>query len=164
MPRPRFRRLSPEELVAKRANGECYYYTEKFSNDHKCKTKSVFLLEMDDGDEPEALAEDLGISLHALTSIDVADTMKLHIKIHGQTLVALMDTGSTHTFVKETVVPHISLLVTPRQGLTVKVTNGERVASHGVCKEADMVIGDEHFTANLYVLPLDGFDIVLDVH
>jgi hypothetical protein len=48
--------------------------------------------------------------------------------------------------------------------LIVNVANNEGVASHGVCKEADMLIGDEHFTANLYVLPLDDFNIVLSVH
>jgi hypothetical protein len=114
MPRPRFSRLSPEELAAKRANGEWYYCPEKISNDHKCKSKSVFLLEMHNSDEPGTITEDLGISLHALTGIDVANTMKLHIQIHGQTLVALVDTGSTHTFIKETMVPHLGLLATPR--------------------------------------------------
>jgi hypothetical protein len=82
--------------VAKHTNGECYYCSEKFSNDHKCKSKSVFLLEMDDGDEPDVVTEDLGISLHMLTDIDVADMMKLHIQIHDQTIVALVETGSTH--------------------------------------------------------------------
>jgi hypothetical protein len=129
-----------------------------------CKSKSVFLLKMDNGDESDVIAEDLGISLHAVTDCDVADMRKLHIQIHNQTLMALVDIGSTHTFIKETVVAHLGLLVTPRQGLTVKVTNDERVASQGVCKEADMMIGDEHFTTNLYMLPLDDFNIVLNVH
>jgi hypothetical protein len=62
------------------------------------------------------------------------------------------------------VVPHLGLLVTPRQGLTVKVINDEWVASQGACKEVDMLIGDKHFIGNLYMLPLDGFDIILNVH
>jgi hypothetical protein len=62
---PRFHNLSPDEFVAKRANDECYYYPEKFSNDHKCKSKGVFLLELDDDAEAEVVAADLGISLHA---------------------------------------------------------------------------------------------------
>jgi hypothetical protein len=37
------------------------------------------------------------------------------------------------------------------------------VASQEVCKGMDMSIGDEHFITNLYVLPLDGFDIVLGI-
>jgi hypothetical protein len=34
--RPRFKRLTPEELAVKRANGECYHCNEKYSTDHKC--------------------------------------------------------------------------------------------------------------------------------
>jgi hypothetical protein len=35
-PRPRFCRLSPEELAAKRANGECYRCPEKYIEGHRC--------------------------------------------------------------------------------------------------------------------------------
>ena len=49
----------------------------------------------------------------------------------------------------------------PRHGLTVKVANGERVTSGGVCLRMPLQIGDEHFITNMYALPLDGFDIVL---
>jgi hypothetical protein len=112
-PRPHFCRLSPEELAAKCTNGKCYYCPGKFSNDHMCKSKSVFLLKMDNGDESDVIVEDLGISLHAVTDCDVADMRKLHIQIHDQTLMALVDIGSTHMFIKETVVAHLGLLVTP---------------------------------------------------
>jgi hypothetical protein len=36
--KPRLRRLSAEELAAKRARGECFYCTEKYTADHKCST------------------------------------------------------------------------------------------------------------------------------
>jgi hypothetical protein len=93
--RPRFRRLSPKEMATKQAN-ECYYCLEKFSNDHKCKAKGVFLLELDDDIEPEAVVDDLGIFLHALTGINVTNMMKLQVIVVGQALMALVDTGSTH--------------------------------------------------------------------
>jgi hypothetical protein len=161
---PLFRHRSPEELVAMCANGECYRCTKKFTPDHKCASKGVFLLEMDDDVEVDTTADELGISLHALTSIDVANTMKLHVRIKGKTLVALVDTGSTHTFIKEGLLPQqLGLEVTPREGLTVKVANSERVTSGGVCRAAEMDIGSEHFNTNFYVLPLDGFDVVLGV-
>jgi hypothetical protein len=70
-PRPRFKRLLPKELVAKRAKGECYHCIEKYSVDHKCAAQGVFLLELEeDTGEEEAVAE-MGISPHALTGIDV---------------------------------------------------------------------------------------------
>jgi hypothetical protein len=87
--------------------------------------------------------------------------MKLHVQINGKTLVALVDMGSTHTFMNVAVVPHLGLPVMPRLGLFVKVANGECMASPGICAAADMVIDAEHFSTNLYVLPLDGFDVIL---
>lgn len=162
-PRHRFRRLTPEELSAKRAKDECYYCTEKYVPGHKCGGKGVFLLELDDGIKLEDVADELGISLHALTGIDVADTMKLRITIAGQQLTALVDTGSTHTFVKDHVARQLGLQLTPRPGLSVKVANGDRVTSAGVCRDTPVAIGEEAFHINCYILPLDGFDVVLDV-
>jgi predicted aspartyl protease len=82
--------------------------------------------------------------------------MKLQVRIKGTTLVSLVDTGSTHTFIKEGLLTQLGLSVTTREGLTVKVANGERVTSGGVCRAMDMDIGSEHFSTNFYVLPLDG--------
>jgi hypothetical protein len=57
----RFKRLSPEELAAKRAKEECYHCPEKYSVDHKCTTKGVFLIQLDADMDEEDVAEDLGI-------------------------------------------------------------------------------------------------------
>jgi hypothetical protein len=65
---------------------------------------------------------------------EVFTLTKLHIQINGKTMVALVDMGSTDTFVKEEVVCHLGLPVMPRPGLAVKVTNSERVGSQGVCR------------------------------
>jgi hypothetical protein len=97
--KPHFKRLSPEELTAKHANRECYHCPKKYSVDHKCTTKWVFLIQLDADMDEEDIAEDLGISLHTLTSIDIGDTMKLHVAINSSILVALVDSGSTHTFI-----------------------------------------------------------------
>jgi len=56
-------------MAAKRARDECYYCTEKFVPGHKCGGKGVFLLELDDDQDIEEVAEELGISLHALTAL-----------------------------------------------------------------------------------------------
>lgn len=127
-PRSRFRRLSAEELAAKRARGECYNCTEKYTADHKCAVKGVFFLELADEDEEEVAAE-LGISLHALTGTEVGNTMQLRINIHGTSLTALVDSGSTHTFIQENVAAKLGLQVDCRPGLSVKVANGDKIPS-----------------------------------
>uniref|UniRef100_A0A0A9HQ49 Retrotransposon gag domain-containing protein n=1 Tax=Arundo donax TaxID=35708 RepID=A0A0A9HQ49_ARUDO len=53
-PKPRYKRLLPEDMAAKRRNNECYFCTEKYTPDHKCTTKAVFLVEIEeDGDHVE---------------------------------------------------------------------------------------------------------------
>jgi hypothetical protein len=161
--KPRFKRLSPEELATKRANKECYHCPEKYSADHMCTTKGVFLIQLDDDMDEEDVAEDLGISLHALTSIDIGDMMKLHVFINGSMLVALVVSGCTHTFIREVVASQIGLHVAPRPGLSVKITNGDRVTSKGVFPKQWVSIDDEEFDINCYILSLAGFDVILGV-
>jgi hypothetical protein len=90
--------------------------------------------------------------------------MKLTARLKGVPLIALVDTGSTHSFINDSVVNRLQLKIEPRPGLTVKVTNGDRVTSAGVCSNLPLVIGDTEFSISYYTLPLDGFDIVLGVH
>jgi hypothetical protein len=160
--KPRFKRLTTEELATKRANGECYRCTKKYSADHQCSSKGVFLLELDDGVEEVEAIEELGISLHALTGIDVANTMKL-LKINGTELLALVDTGSSHTFIRDSVAHQLGLQMTARSGLSVKVANGDRVIYPGVCPALHVFVQEEPFKLTCYVLPLDGFVVVLGV-
>lgn len=163
-PRPRFWRLSPEVLAAKQGSGECYYCPEKYAPGHRCHGKGAFLLELDDDHTAEEVADELAISLHALTAIDVADTMKLQVVIAGVPLTALVDTGSTHTFFRDSVACQLGLTITPCRGLSVKVANGDRVANAGICIDTALHIDGEDFVIDCYQLPLAGFDVVLGVH
>jgi len=153
-PRPRFRRLSPEEIAEKRASGQCYFCPEKFTKDHKCAAKGVFLLEISDEETPTDADADLGVSLAALTGIatppDAQFTMKLRVRVRDFDLVALVDTGSTHTFIHDEVAQRLGLAVTRRPGLTVKVANGDRVPSQGVCRATLVVIDGVPFDVDCY--------------
>jgi DNA-directed RNA polymerase subunit N (RpoN/RPB10) len=109
----------------KRKKGECYFCLEKFSLDHKCASKGVFLMELEETDGPEAVVDELGVSLHALTGLCGANTMQLMIHIDDKQLQALVDSSSTHSLVHEAVVHALGLDVVHRPGLSVKVANGE---------------------------------------
>ncbi|WVZ76347.1 LOW QUALITY PROTEIN: hypothetical protein U9M48_024329 [Paspalum notatum var. saurae] len=150
-------------MAEKRRKGECYFCTEQFGPDHKCATKGVFLLELDDGTTEEEVTHELGISLHALTGISTAKTMQLRVRLGDGDLLALVDSASTHTFIHDDVARRLGLHVTPRLGLSVKVANGDRVASPGFCSNTMLIIQAEEFHTSCYVLALDGFDLVLGV-
>ncbi|CAL4917571.1 unnamed protein product [Urochloa decumbens] len=162
-PRPRFRRLSPEEIVEKRASGQCYFCLEKFTPEHKCAAwGGVFCLTADD-DGDDLSDEELRISLNALTGITTGDTIRLRVLIHGVELVALVDSGSTHTFIRGSVADRIGLTVMPRPGRKVSVADGRRLSSLGVCTATPVDIHGERFFIDCHALALDGFDIVLGV-
>jgi hypothetical protein len=77
--------------------------------------------------------------------------------------VALVDTCSTHTFIREAMATQLGLQVTPRLGLSVKVANGDNVASSGIYSKLRIAIAEETFHITCYGLPLAGFDVVLGV-
>jgi hypothetical protein len=85
------------------------------------------------------------------------------IHICSKQLHALVDSGSTHLFVHEAVVHALGLDVVHRLGLSVKVANGERLQSYGVCKATPVHIQGEEFVMDCYTLPLEGFDVILGV-
>jgi len=101
--------------------------------------------------------------LAAITGINTEDTLRLSVRVAGVQLQALVDTGSTHTFIHEEVARRLGLLIEHRPGISVKVANGDRVTSPGVCKGTKIGIGKDTFTIDCFALPLDGFDIVLGV-
>ncbi|XP_066373490.1 uncharacterized protein [Miscanthus floridulus] len=163
-PRPRFRRLTPVEMQEKRQSGQCYFCLESYNKDHKCAAKGVFLMDLADGeDDPLSEINDLEISLSALTGLSSADSMLLQVTVSGVQLRALVDTGSTHTFIHSTLVERLGLTVTPRVGLNVMVANGDRVRNPGVCLATPVTIGGEAFSIDCFTLDLGGFDLVLGV-
>lgn len=96
-----------------------------------------------DVDDAEYDIIETEISLAALTGISTARTMKLVVRIAGVTLTALVDTGSTHTFINDAVAHRLALNITPQPGLSVRVANGDRVISAGICDNTNIAIGKE---------------------
>jgi hypothetical protein len=93
-------------MAAKRERGECFHCTEKYSRAHAevCQPKGVFLLQMDN-ESPSFDAdteEDPRVSLHAITGLSSTETMQLEVRLNDHTIDALVDSGSTHSFISVT--------------------------------------------------------------
>jgi hypothetical protein len=137
-PGTRLSRLTSEEMARRREEGLCFNCPEKFSRDHlkQCSKKGIYLLEMD-GDDPagDIFVDDSGIEipLNALSGMSTGQTMRLGVAMRNQTLVALVDSGSTHCFMAEHVAHHLELCPVSTAGMTVGVTNGEHLPCVGVC-------------------------------
>uniref|UniRef100_A0ACD5T6G6 Uncharacterized protein n=1 Tax=Avena sativa TaxID=4498 RepID=A0ACD5T6G6_AVESA len=128
-----FRRLTPAEQLERRRLGLCFNCDEPYAPGHVCPR--LFYMETvdaDDVDGPPEAADTLApqeptepappaakafvVSLHALAGIRHERTMLLPVTIHGETLVALLDTGSTHNFMPAATMHRLALQ--PTRGIT----------------------------------------------
>jgi hypothetical protein len=160
------RRLSTAEQAERRRLGLCFNCDEKYSRGHNRFCKRIFFVdgvEIDDTDD----AGDAGdkeapcFSLQAVAGVPMADTMQLAVVLGAAPLVALLDSGSTHNFISEEAARRTGLPLRQRPRLTAMVANGERITCAGVICDAPLRIAGAPFPADLFVMPLAGYDIVL---
>ena len=90
--------------------------------------------------------------------------MQLNVSLGGTSFLALLDSGSTHNFISESAAQRTGLPLQRRPRLTATVANGERVSCVGVIRGAAITIHGDTFHADLFVMPLAGFDMVLGTH
>ena len=164
------KRLSTAEQEERRRLGLCYNCDEKFVRGHNRVCKCLFLLDgavEDAEDLPEssdsAAADEESplFSLHAIAGVRFTDTMQLGVDLGGTPLIVLLDSGSTHNFIFESAAQRTGLPLQRRPRLTATVANGERVACVGVIRQAAVTIHGDLFHADLFVMPLAGYDMVL---
>jgi hypothetical protein len=159
------RRLSQAEMDERRRQGLCFNCDERFSKGHNRVCQRLFLLdlEFDDDEAPdeEPVADEPNISVHAIAGIRVNETMQVRLNLGGVSLLALLDSGSTHNFISEEAALRAALPLTPGGTVRVTVANGDHVPCPGVYRSTKFSINKEVFTADFYALALAGYDVVL---
>jgi hypothetical protein len=107
-----FKRLTPAEMAERRKQGLCYNCDEPYVQGHK--SARLFYLEASDYvvEEPEESDDEQPpapaapeqdppvISLGAIAVIRTEDTMQIYVTVGNEQFVALLDSGSTHNFVR----------------------------------------------------------------
>ncbi|KAA8549923.1 hypothetical protein F0562_001607 [Nyssa sinensis] len=148
------KRISPNQMQERREKGLCYFCDEKYHQGHKCSKPKLYLLEgMEfEGEGEEELEEEktfkqpdteiipavqqaemLGISLHAIAGAPSPKTMRLVGKIGTCSVIVLIDTGSTHSFIDVNVARRAKLPMEEGH-LAVQVANGDTLPCFGCCK------------------------------
>lgn len=174
-PTRQFKYLTPLEMAERCKQGLCYNCDEPYVQGHKCAhliylEAADYTVEEPPEDEEEAApseASDEGtkptISLVAFAGIRMEDTMQVYVQLGGQQFVTLLDSGSTHNFVRSDVARRIGLRSSPCPGMGVIVTNGDRVECSGFARDVGVRIADETFNFDCYTIPLDKWDVILGV-
>ncbi|KAD4981923.1 hypothetical protein E3N88_18594 [Mikania micrantha] len=185
VPKVGFRRLTPTEIAQKRAQGLCYRCDEKYTWDHKCKSTPQLLFfdedSQDSGVSPDSpssvstdsqLAEKLqldevqtqsAISYNALSGGCSSTTLRFTGLVKGKSVQVLLDGGSTHCFVQTRIATFLNFPIESIEPFSVLVGSGERLPCSGLARAVELIIQGHPLVVDLYVLPLQGWDMVLGV-
>ncbi|KAK5771528.1 hypothetical protein PVK06_047745 [Gossypium arboreum] len=101
-------------------------------------------------------------AIHAHEEASSLDVITGTFTLFDTSVIALIDPGSTHSYVCETLVFSKTLPVKSTE-FVIKVSNplGQCVMVDKVCKNCPLMIRDSCFPTDLMLLPFDEFDIIL---
>ncbi|GAV74635.1 RVP_2 domain-containing protein [Cephalotus follicularis] len=83
--------------------------------------------------------------------------------INGNYVQVLSEGGSTHNFFQEQLAVYPGLPITPSKHFTVQVGNGETLHYFGHYSKVSVLLQQQIFEIDLYVIHLQGADLVLGV-
>lgn len=75
----------------------------------------------------------------------------------------LIDTGSTHNFIKSSVAEKLGIPMRRRSGRVVALADGSKCPVDGLCKGLSMTVQGHRFEAYCFAIPLSGFDVVMGI-
>lgn len=176
----RWKGVRNEEMEERRAKGLFFKCGGKYHPTlHKCPERALCLLILGEGetlneegeivtmeaeeseDEGEADAECKMIGV--LGKMGEYNTMKLEGKLANVSVEVLIDSGASHNFISPGLTTALGLTVTPTTIRKIKLGDGHRVSSAGICRGIKLSFDNNNFEVNALVLELGGLDIVLGV-
>lgn len=137
---------------------------------HKCKSQYLLLMGEeeeentetgDHEDEDEIDIQGDISSLNTLSGTERSKSLRLWEKIDGRQVHVLIDSGSTHNFVRPDIAERLGIPLSAVSLFRVYVGSGDSLICHYKCDGLKIELQGSVFTVGLYVLPLQGPEIVL---
>ena len=175
------RSIQNDEMAERRAKGLCFKCGGKFHPTlHKCPERSIRVLILGEGEgvneegeivsietvETEEEDEDVEAEckiIGVMGSMGEFHTMKIDGKIAGIEVVVLIDSGASHNFISPEITTALGLQITPMAAKTIRLGDGHKVLSKGLCEGVRISLGSQTFVVDALVLELGGLDVVLGV-
>jgi hypothetical protein len=166
------RRLTGQEARERREKGLCFYCDERYVPGHRCSRPQLFMMvdvqpnkDETDVDMDIELAEEAipEISFHALAGTAHPQTFRVIGKVGNKELTVLIDGGSTHNFIDQSVVTKLGLPVVRGRTFKVTVGNKEVIECTGRCLGLSLSLQGITIRANFFVLPVTACQAVLGV-
>ena len=168
------RRLTQDELKERSAKGLCWHCDEKWQKGYHCKQKRLVMIEPvedleeagdkeeseHDGDVEEGIEQTVAISVHTLVRYSTP-TMQVNGSIKHQPITILIDLGSTNNFLDVKIAKRLLLSVEQSKKFDIKIADGRSLPSTRKYSNVKISIQSHIVTIDLFLLPLNGYDIVL---
>jgi hypothetical protein len=103
------------------------------------------------------------LSLQAATGQPSPRTLRFTASINNHSVTVLVDSGSSHNIIQPRIASFLNLPIQPLSAFTVMVGNGEHLHCTGLCNDVSVTVNKHTFNLSLYVLPIQGADVVLGV-
>jgi Reverse transcriptase (RNA-dependent DNA polymerase)/Retroviral aspartyl protease/Retrotransposon gag protein len=157
----------------RRALGLCFKCGEKYYPGHQCKIKLQMLLgdpEAEQGEENtdhtleenhSQTLEEAFVSMHATSPNQQPNTMKFKGQLGNTPIYALIDSGSTHSFINPMALQGQKCQVQETNPMVVMVANGEKMVTDSKCTSLHFSIQGFDFEHELRLLPVRGYDMIL---
>lgn len=157
----------------RRSRGLCFVCGEKWAPGHKCATtvqlhvvqEMLDALGLDSVEdtvmETETQGELLAISQAAVAGTDAPNTFRLLGQIQKQQVLMLIDSGSSHCFVSETIASQLQGVERAVAPIQVKIADGATMTCSKELVGCEWWCQGVTFKTNLKVLPLGGYDVII---
>jgi hypothetical protein len=159
------------------ARGLCKYCAEKYVMGHKCaETVQLHvvqelwdLLQPDNDEESGSVHSDTETQCHLLLSKEAVGagnstrTLKFVGSIQGNSVVVLIDSGSSYSFISAKLAPSLLGISTMPHLVLVQVANGQILQSYSVLEQARWEIQGCQFMSSLKVIPLPYYDMIIGI-
>ncbi|CAO2144897.1 unnamed protein product [Urochloa humidicola] len=158
----------------RRAKGLYYKCGVKWNPGHKCaSTVSIHVVEelwqMINGDSEVSFDVDgsdsgeelMAISVYAAQGTESLKTVRMVGNILKQEVIMLIDSGSSHNFISETLATKLPNWVPLRKPVDVRVANGNILLCTHELVDQPVSINGHQFLITLRILPLHCYDVIL---
>ena len=118
--------------------------------------------DLDDSHLDEDIPSDIS-SLNALMGHPYVHALRLEGSFDAHQFHVLIDSGSTHNFIKLTIIENLQLPMSGTPYFRVFIGNGDFLLYTQCFPSVPIVLQGYKFTTNLFVLPIEGLDVVLGI-
>ncbi|KAF2298175.1 hypothetical protein GH714_016763 [Hevea brasiliensis] len=89
--------------------------------------------------------------------------MKIRGRLKGHELTVMVDSGASHNFIANNLVTQLGLPVQSTPTFGVKLGDGHRSESRGMCTNLVVEFGSFNIQTDCYLFPLGGVDMILGI-